>query len=666
MNILIPHTWLLEHLDTQATPEKIQKYLSLAGPSVERIEIKEGEPVYDIEVTTNRVDMMSVRGIAREAAVILTQFGLQAKLKPLELPTLSELQPTTAALPLPQVFNDPQLSYRLACVVLTGVKRSSTPDWMSKRLIQIDMNVHDSAIDITNYVTHDLGHPCHAFDYDKLMASGGEIHITEAQPGQTFTTLDGLSFTTLGGEVVFTNSRGHIIDLPSIKGTANTSIDESTKNILLLLESIKPEKVRFASMTHAIRTVAAQLMEKQTDPHLIDLVLASGVKQYQQLCQAQIGSVVFDEFPVDKKAAVIKFELQELTRYLGIKLPVAQVINILQSLGCEVKQTSDVMLNIKPPTSRYDLEIPADIVEEIARIYGYHQIPSRMLDSALPLQKPADTKFWAEDKIKTVLAHLGWYELYTYSMVSEDIATQSGLPLTEHVKITNPLTDDRVYLRRSLLPSLSQVYITSQWQNVRGVFELAYTYQPASGRLPQQDLHLGLVSRLPYRQLRSDLETALKQLHIGQVDIKQEMGVKSGAQLLLESKTGQVVFGHITQIQAGVFGIDLDWSKLVPVIASYPTYRPEPTTNKIEEEMTFELPERTLIGSVIDVIYQVSDWVVHVQLLTEFNRRFSFAITYQDGLDNLTSDRLIPIRKQIVDQVTSQFKAEFIGQLIEK
>src|SRR5258708_732678 len=153
MNILIPHTWLLEHLDTDATPEEIQKYLSLCGPSIERIYEKEGEPVYDIEVTTNRVDCMSVRGIAREAAVILHQFGKKGKLKPLPNYKAEISAATKSQLPLPKVIDKEKLSKRTMGVVLANTKRAPTPEWMAKRLRQIDVNIHDAVIDITNYVT---------------------------------------------------------------------------------------------------------------------------------------------------------------------------------------------------------------------------------------------------------------------------------------------------------------------------------------------------------------------------------------------------------------------------------------------------------------------------------------------------------------------------------
>src|SRR5690606_36625096 len=121
-------------------------------------------------------------------------------------------------------------------------------EWMARRLRQIDQNVHNAPIDITNYVTHEIGHPCHAFDYDKIMNLGGQINIIQANAGIPFTTLDGETYQTQGGEIVFTNPQGEIIDLPAIKGTLNSAIDNNTTRILLWIESLPSELIRQASM----------------------------------------------------------------------------------------------------------------------------------------------------------------------------------------------------------------------------------------------------------------------------------------------------------------------------------------------------------------------------------------------------------------------------------
>src|SRR5258708_7774945 len=301
MNILIPHSWLLEHLETSATPLEIQKHLSLSGPSIERINEIEGESVYDIEVTTNRVDSMCVRGVAREPAVILTQAGFPSTLKPAApIPhyMLHAVKKKPSSLPIPTIHNDPSLCKRIMCMVLSDVERVHAPEWMQMRLRQVGLSTHDAVIDITNYVTHDLGHPCHAFDYDKIMKLGGVISVVKARKGKKFTTLDGIEYETVGGEVVFENSDGEIIDLPGIKGTANIAIDSNTKNVLFWIESIEPTLIRFTSMTHAIRTVAAQLNEKNVDPYLALPVFAAGTKLFKSLTNATVQSDTFtDIFP---------------------------------------------------------------------------------------------------------------------------------------------------------------------------------------------------------------------------------------------------------------------------------------------------------------------------------------------------------------------------------
>jgi phenylalanyl-tRNA synthetase beta chain len=671
MNILIPHSWLLEHLETEAQPEEIQKLLSLAGPSVERIYEREGESVYDIEVTTNRVDAMSVRGIAREAAVILEQFGIPAKLKPLQLPTKDSIVPEVEAKPLPKVFNDPKLNKRTVCVVLLNVKRTPTPQWMAKRLKQIDVNVHDSVIDITNYVTHELGHPCHAFDYDKLMATGGEIHVVEAKKGETFITLDGNEFKTLGGEVVFKNGNNQIIDLPSIKGTKNTSIDETTKNVLFFTETTAPEKVRFASMSHAIRTTAAQLAEKGVDPNLAEPTIIKGTQLYQQLCDAHIASTIFDEFPADKKLAPIVISLKTIDTYLGLEIEPKQITTILENLGCVVSMMGndrELELTVQPPTFRPDLTIPADIVEEIARIYGYHNLPSKIMDTAIPITKQDGVNFVIENKIKHFLSDIGWQEVYTYSLVSEELALQSGNSLEEHLKLQNPLTDDRVYLRRSLLPSLEEVLAENPQRSGLSVFEIANLYEPQDGQLPKETLHLTMVSTLNYRLVRGVLESLLEHFFVTNYTIvpskKSVFLFTQGAEIKAAYKNGELIrIGKIGVLKSGHIGIGIAMSSFLEVVKTHPNYQPLSKTMQLTEDMTFQLPKTAVIGDVLALIKNSDSLVQTVTLKDVYQSNYTFTISYHHPETNVTGEQVVPIREKIVNQMTQQFNAKLIGKV---
>lgn len=668
MNILIPHTWLLEHLDTQATPAEIQKYLSLCGPSIERIYEREGEAVYDIEVTTNRVDSMSVRGIAREAAAILPQFGIEAKLKPLTLNQTALTTPVdNVRLPLPKIANNPQFCNRVLCIILANTKRTATPEWMAKRLRQTEMNVHDSVIDITNYITHELGHPCHAFDYDKVMKLGGVINVVEAKAGKKFTTLDGVSYTTVGGEIVFENQQGTIIDLPAIKGTANSSIDDRTKNVLLWIESIDPAKVRFASMTHAIRTVAAQLSEKKTDPHLAMPVLLKGIELYQQLCQATVASELHDEFPGEEKPQSTSLSLETVKQYLGVELTVQQIHEMLDALEFHVEVEAD-NLTVTPPTFRSDIAIPADVIEEIARIYGYHRLPSKIMDTPIPVEKPFNGTFELEEKIKNFLAHVGSQELYTYSMVSEAIALKSGYTLDEHVKVLNPLTDDRVYLRRSLVPSLQEVMDAHPREKELTVFEIANIYYPPekNNELPREILVLSLVSNMDYRRVKGTIEALCDQFFLRSLIFTpnhSEIPLYAQSAIITAVGDSEQEIGTIAVLNDGKIAVTIDINNLANSAQLYPTYHSLVRTSKIREDLTFVLPPKTAVGPILSIIRESDPKIIAVTLGSIYQHNYTFSIEYQDPQENITSEQVAPIRNTIVQLMADQFDATLVGNL---
>lgn len=661
MNILIPHQWLLEHLETKATPEEIQKYLSLCGPSVERIYDREDDKVYDIEVTTNRVDSMSVRGIAREAAVILTQFGLPSSLKPLDTPAIAFDKKTAAvSLKLPTIVNDPSLCRRIVTVALAHVDRAATPEWMAKRLRQVELNVHDAVIDITNYITHELGHPCHAFDYDKIMNLGGTIIIKLAQPGQRFTTLDGNEFTTLGGEIIFENDQGEVIDLPGIKGTLNTSIHDDTKNVLFFIENSVPEKIRFGSMSHAIRTVAAQLNEKNVDPHLALPVLEGGTELFRKLTHATVASPVCDIFPGKRQHPIVNVSHAHITRYLGLELPVNQIAKILEELGCTVTLKKGVFA-VQPPTFRPDITIPADVIEEIARIYGYHNLPSVLMPTAIPLHKPAGTDFTLENRVKHFLAAVGWQEVYTYSMVSQEVAEASGHSLEEHLQIQNPLTDDRVYMRRSLWPSLAEIVEqNSQYESLR-LFEVANVYHPRTKQLPREELHLSLVSHQDLRHIKGDVEALLQSFFLD--DISYEQLGNNAAKIWVKLGGRPQELGSIQVLSTTLIGVDIPIRRLIEVAKSHPKYQPLTKTSPVYEDMTFTLPTKTPVGNVIETVKKQSPYITHVSYLGRYQENVTLRITYQNLEEQISDEVVTMLRLAITTAVQSTHQAVLVGGL---
>ncbi len=672
MNILIPHSWLLDHLETTATPQEIQRLVSLSGPSIERIHTIEDEPVYDIEVTTNRVDSMSVRGVAREMAVILSQAGIPSSLKPLQ----TTIPAFTSTLPLPRIVNDPKLCKRILCQVVAGVSKTPAPDWMQQRLRLVGINVHDAVIDITNYITHDLGHPCHAFDYDKVMQTGGVILIKEAQAGKTFQIIDGETFTTVGGEVVFENEAGDIIDLPAIKGTKNTAIQDDTKNVLFWMETLDPAKVRFASMTHAIRTVAAQLSEKNVDPTLASDVFDKGVAYFASLAGGSLSSERYDDFPGSRAPRLVSTPTKRIEAYLGVLLPATTVQSILENLGCQVEITADAY-RVTPPSFRPDLEIPEDIIEEVARIYGYHHLPSVLMPGEIPYV-PTNDRFDTEHAVKQLLATLGATELYTYSMISEEMATlesrfvESAFVATTadiqktHVKIKNPLTDDMVFLRRTLWVSHLSVLLKSSTRKELGVFEFANVYIPSTATtasntvLPTEELHLTLSFKGNARFAKGMVSAVLSHLYLSAPSYQKtdspfktiihDDGLSIGTFLTLPHSD-----------YTNICIIDLDWRTVLSKARAYPTVVAASKFTPITEDLTFTVPPTATMQVILDTIRQIP-LVTNVEFVDIYKHNATFSLTYA-GDKQLTAEDATQIRKTIIDALSTSAGLTLVGTL---
>lgn len=733
MNIYIPHNWLLEYLETDAQPEQIMTELALSGPSVERIETREDEPVYDIEITTNRVDAMSVIGVAREAGVILNQAGLKAKflgektkLKHVlsdgdlaktiqnlvnEQKKVSAEREASAGqqviagqqasaeqqvsaeqkVALPKIEIKSDAVRRVTAIVLEvadGIARQSSPAWLQKRLAQIDVSSHGPLIDITNYLTHEIGHPCHAFDYDKIMASGGEIKIVSAQPKMPFVTLsnepatdedlDAHSYETVGGETVFLSAKGEIIDLPGIKGTANTGVDENTRRVLFWFENMDPSAIRFTSMTHAIRTTAATLNEKNVDANLIDLAMVRGIELYQELAGAKIISDLFDYYPKKRMVSTsIQVPLAKIDLFLGKKLPREQIVNILRDLQLEVEQ-KETELVVRAPSFRGDLNLPVDIIEEIARIYGYGNLDSRIdfVTADIPAQETVNFQF--ERQMKHFLAARGYFEIYSSSLVSADLQkvesqypTRSELPPTLSLK--NPLTEDKVMLRRELWPSLAEVYLQNMAYISRlgegNLFEMANVYQGDQPVGEIEELRLTLLSDRPYRQVRADLEAALRQFYIqdlqidaeGQITLPQEkVGEEERiaigrAQILSNKEIGELS----NKTRLNIF--ELVIKQILPEVKTYPHLKPLHRYPAIIEDLTFCLEKKIPVAPLLSQMKTVSPLINDIKLIDIYQNRYTFRLAYQAIDKALSNDEITPIRQAVVMAMEKNQGIKLVG-----
>jgi phenylalanyl-tRNA synthetase beta chain len=655
MNILVPVQWLKDHVKTTASPEEMQRLLSLSGPSVERIHEEKNDKVMEIEVTTNRMDTASIRGIAREAAVILKQAGKGALLQPIATyqPKTGEVISNPNHFPI-HIKNDPKLCSRVTCVVL-NVKKKNSPTWMKERLEQVGIRSLNNLIDVTNYVMTELGQPAHAFDADRL---GNTMIIREAKKGETLVTLDDKEHTMIGGEIVVDNGKGELTDLIGIMGTANSVVTDDTTRILFFIEHSDPMHIRKASMGHAIRTNAAQLNEKMIDPNLVMEALLRGISLYQEVAEAVVASPILDLYPDPIKPHTIHLPFAKTETYLGLKLPTHQQTQILKDLGCDVAEGKEG-LRVTVLTLRPDLEIPVDLVEEIARIYGYHNLPSALMDTPIPTIYPEDTDFALEHRVKQFLANIGWQEVYTYSAVSETLALQSGASLDQHLKLQNPLNDDHVYLRRTLVPSHLEVIQSNTHLKQLSIFELANVYLPKAKDLPEESLRLTLTSTKPMREVKGDVEALFDQLYIPKDSIRFKQDGDTHAEVWVgKTMVGSLIAEPVRKVTIAGFA----WKQLLKVAQTHPTYQPISQYSPIIEDMTFTISERVHIGDIVKSMKTLDPLVQSVEVKSVFNQNVSFTVKYHSKTKQVATEDVEPVRGKLKKLVVERYKAVLVGK----
>lgn len=645
MNIKIVDSWLREYLETKATAHEISRELSLASVSVDRTDKLGGDYVYDIEVTTNRPDLMSVIGIAKEARVVLEEQGIPAKFKESKLPNVP---PAEISFPI-DVKIDPKLVNRIMAVVME-VEIGKSPTEIKDRLEKSGIRSLNNLIDVTNYLMREIGHPAHVFDYDLLNTKG--MIIRESKPGEMITTLDGKQYRLTGGDIVADNGSGEIIDLLGVMGTANSVVQNDTRRILFFLDNNNPGKIRQTSMNLGIRSEAAIINEKGIDPELMTLALRRGVELYQEMANGKVVSKVLDLYPNKAKGRLIKVPLEKINQIIGVEINPNKSSEILKKLGFGVKKTGQ-LLEVEVPTSRSnEVIIVEDVIEEIARIYGYHKLPSVLPTFLNNKNVPYANQFYFEERVKNALKYWGYTEVYSYSLVSEVL--YQG-PTQTAVKIKNPLSEDMVYLRNSLVPSLLQVVEDNKSRELIKIFELSSTYHKKQNGLPEEKLMLcGVLKKqnATFYEIKGLIEQLFEDLGIINYKFKQRKG-EPGANVVIDEK--QV--GYIEILNNNTIDFELEFESLLKHANIKKIYKPLAKFPPLVEDITFVLSEGTNTEDVTSEIKLQSFLIIDVSLKDQFENSRTFHIVYQAQDRNLTNKEVSEIREQIIKGIVGKFKA---------
>lgn len=641
MDLLIPNSWLKKFLDTKASAKEIAKYLSLCGPSIERTKkSSDGDSIYNVEVTTNRVDTASILGIAREASAILPRFGIKASLK--KHVTSDTKYKFVKKVNYLDVTVDPKLCPRFTAVLIKNVTVKESPQAVKSLLEKVDVRPINNIVDVSNYIMHELGQPVHTFDFDKII--DGKMILRESKKGEFIKTLDGKEFKLDNGDIVIEGANGNLIDLCGIMGGENSAIDSSTKNVLLFVQNYNQLKIRKTSMSLGQRSEAAVLFEKGLDNENVTPAIISAIEMIEKLSGGKAEKEILDIYPKPYKLKTVMTTKEEIDKIIGIEIPAKDMSTYLSNLGFTVT-FKGLTLKVSIPSYRVnDIDIREDIAEEVARIYGYHNLPCVLMSGSLPSPK-VNLEFSYEKKIKELLQSLGATEVYNLSLVDKG-----------KLKLKNPLGSDTTYLRNNLKDSLiSSIKSNPQEKGFIHFFELSNVYIPRKNDLPLEQLTLaGIIKNGQYRKNKGIVETLPKELNID-FSTKLEDGKDYLANQRLEVYSGKEKMGEYGNLENGYFFYEFIISKLInakKVVRKYKEVNKYPPQ---VEDLTLIIPTKTLIGDVMSEITRNSPLVTCVELVDIYETNYTFNIQYLDENKTLNDKEVEEIRTKILSSLNSKF-----------
>lgn len=662
MNIRISDKWLREYLVTEATPEDLKNCLSLCGPSIERLVKTADDYLYDIEITSNRIDTASVCGIAREAVAILPRFGFKASLKK---PVIEEA--TKPLMILPLVIEDGNsFCRRIMAIIMTDVKIATSPKFIEERLESAGVRSLNNIIDITNYVMLEIGHPLHVFDYDRI--KNRKLIFRYARKNEEITTLDNKKYRLDATDIVIDDGTGEIIDLPGIMGSYNSVIKQDTKRVILFIETNDASQIRKTSMKHGIRTLAATYNEKNPSAELVEIALRRAIKLMKELSGAQESSKIYDLYLKKEQNKIIPISESFITSRLGIKIETEEILNILESLNFTVEQKKGQLLVIPPKIRQSDINIREDIVEEVARIYGYRNIPGKLMRGEIPITDTPNV-FRIESRLKSMLKYLGFTEVYNYSFQSEKLLKKSLLEAKNHLQLANPLTAETEYMRSCLIPSLLENIAANQFNSCDlSIFELANVYHPRAGDLPLETQKLTLASNQSFFVLKGLLLGIFREFGLSNLSTEICSNPFIQKKQGLTYKINNDILGFIGQInlelknnfnlikELNIFEIDIN--NFLKHLNLAKKYLPIPKFPPIIEDITLILQKTTRLGEVINRIYQLHSLIHKITVIDNYTNSVTLRLTYLHPEKTLSNVEVKIVRNALLDFLKKEYNLE--------
>lgn len=655
------------------------------GESVETL-LNLDDSILEFDLTPNRADCLNMLGAAYETAAILD--------KPLNLPEVDvDFAAEKAADQVSVQVTAPDLNPYYAAFIIRNIEVRPSPLWMRNRLIAAGIRPINNVVDITNYVLLEYGQPLHAFDFD--LFGSNEVLVRRAEQGEKLVTLDDKERTLSADNLVITNGKVPVA-LAGVMGGADSEVNDNTKTVLLEAAYFDGKSIRRTVKETGLRSEASTRYEKGIDPNRVHAAGLRACQLLQQYAGGEVleGAAIFDG--LDKTEKVVKVDANEVNRRLGTAISASEMAHIFEKLRFSFEQNGDVF-TVTVPTRRMDVSIFEDMLEEVARIYGYDHLPFTLPKSATRGGLTETQKL--KRRVKRYMEGAGLSETLTYSLtddasigklISADVQKENPNP----VKLALPMTEDHKYLRLSQLPEMLRAATYNEARNNYNLalFELGSVFISEEEQLTKQ----------PHEQLRlSGVIAGIWEESRWQQDIKQadfyvakglveglyrylglnvdfraaklpEMHPGRTAEIVLDGEVigfvGQLHPHYAKSLDLGeTYVFDVNMEKTIASYEEQPSFAKIPKFPSVSRDIAFILDQDTEAGRVQNAISELgAPLVKEVELfdvyegehLPEGKKSVAYHLIYQDPEKTLTDEEVESSYNEIVEAIRGQYGAE--------
>lgn len=663
-----------------------------------------GDAVFDISLTPNIARDANIIGVAREVAAITG--------KPLREPDyrfFAEGPSIDGQVSI--VIQEPELNPRFAVGLIREITIGESPYWVQRRLHLAGMRPINNIVDATNYVMMEVGQPLHAYDYDLLVQRAGgktpTIITRRAEPGEKITTLDGMERRLDDFTVLVCDTAGPV-GIAGVMGGLETEVTTNTRNVLLEGAAWNFINVRRTVNAQKLPSEAAYRFSRGVHPAMASRGVERALEWMRLWSGGKICKGLVDNYPLPPDPAVVEINPVQVKRWLGIDLSAAEIAQILERLEFEVQVHGQVVTAVSPD-HRLDIGTGvigvADLMEEIARVYGYERIPETRMADELPYQF-GNPEYEREEQIRDLLVALGLQEVVTYRMTSVErearlLPKPAEVESDRYVRVANPIAADRNVLRRSLLSSLLEVVERNARLRERmALFEIGPVFTAVPGQdLPEEETRLVVavcghrqppswqgsdLSPMDFYDLKGILEGLFEALtipnasfqlpdHEGEVSVASFHPGKCARIFLGEVELGvmgelhPLVREHYELPEMPLLAADLDLKTLlgqIPaqmIVASVPAYPPvlEDLAVIVEESVPAGQVEgaiRTAAGKILANLVLFD--VYRGDQIGDGKKSLAYSLTYQSNEKTLTDDEVLKVRQRILRALEKELGAK--------